>query len=271
MRIMRIGIVGHGFVGKAVEYGFAHPEVSFEIIDPKYGTNVRDMQYCDIIFVCVPTPMMDDGSIDSSILEDVMNALPHKTDLIVIKSTITPDLARKFGQYGVVYNPEFLKEKSAAEDFINHEFHVFGGAADDVDAIEQVYNTYSLCKPCPVFKMSPVEASYVKYAVNSFLAMKVTFFNQLYDAVVSDGANFPTVVNVVGSDHRIGHSHTRVPGFDGKRGFGGSCFPKDTSALIGYTNSMSLIKSVIDINNGYRSEYDTDDREKQQNITFNTR
>lgn len=268
---MKIGIVGHGFVGKAVEYGFSHPEVTLQIVDPKYNTTVDDLSLCDIVFICVPTPMGDNGTIDSSILEGVMDSIWNTQGmrtLVVIKSTITPDLASKYERPGVVYNPEFLREKSAAEDFITPNFHVFGGFADDVDRIEDVYRTYSLCQPCPTFKTSAKEASFIKYAINSFLAMKVTFFNQLYDTVTHDGSNYTTVANAVGADPRIGYSHTRVPGFDGKKGFGGSCFPKDTSALVGYTDKMSLIDTVISINSQYRTQYELDEREKQQNVTF---
>ena len=266
---MKLGIIGHGFVGKAVEYGFSHPQVTIQIIDPKYGTSIDDLSECDVTFVCVPTPMSADGSIDSSILEDVMKQLtPWHAGLIVIKSTITPDLADRFGRSGVVYNPEFLREKSATNDFVNPDIHVFGGNPDDVDLLEAIYREYSLCRPCPVFKMTAKEASFVKYAINNFLALKVTFFNQLYDAAVADNANISAIVNAVGADPRIGYSHVRVPGFDGKRGFGGSCFPKDTAALVNFTDKMSLMVKAIEINNKYRSQYETDEREKQQNITY---
>ena len=116
--------------------------------------------------------------------------------------------------------------------------------------------------------MTVEEASFVKYAINTFLATKVTFFNQLYDAVSQTSANFNKIISVVGADPRIGHSHAKVPGFDGKRGFGGACFPKDTAALLNYTDKMSLLEKVIEINNSYRSSYNKDDRELAQNISY---
>lgn len=272
---MKVGIVGHGFVGKAVEYGFTHPKVETKVVDPIYGTTARDLGPCDVVFVCVPTPMGDDGKINASILESVMSFLDdsYLFPLVVIKSTITPDIATRYQhsrRRGVVYNPEFLREKTAGDDFVNPSMHVFGGYEEDVDLLERIYKEYSLCRPCPVFKMTAQEASYVKYAINSFLSVKVTFFNQLYDAAVSDNANFTSIINAVGNDPRIGYSHTRVPGFDGKRGFGGSCFPKDTSALVNFTDKMSLVEETIRINNQYRSRYEVDEREKQQNISFGT-
>lgn len=145
---------------------------------------------------------------------------------------------------------------------------MFGGNIDDVNLLEAIYKEYSLCRPCPVFKMTSKEASFVKYTINNFLSLKVTFFNQLYGAAVANDANISAIVNTVGADPRVGYSHVRVPRFDGKRGFGGSCFPKDTAALVNFTDKMSLMTKAIEINNEYRSQYETDEREKQQNITY---
>jgi UDPglucose 6-dehydrogenase len=269
---MKIAIVGHGFVGKAVHYGFTHINNEFFIVDPIYGTSIEDVPTdVDVVFVCVPTPMRDDKKIDSSILEDCMEKLIQRLDdnaLIVIKSTITPDIASSFSNYRVVYNPEFLTERSALSDFIRPEFHIFGGSKENIDVLRNVYENFSLCEPCEVFEMTLEEASLSKYAINSYLAMKVTFFNQLYDVAEDMGANFSKVVKAVSKDSRIGPSHTRVPGFDGKRGFGGACFPKDTSALVNFTDKMTLIESVISINNLYRSAQELDEREKIQNVKY---
>ena len=275
---MRILIIGHGFVGKAVDYGFSHPSVHKTIVDPKYGTIVDsvDARTYDFIFVCVPTPMGEDGRIDTTILDNVMALLDHQFDhrshmpipTIIIKSTVTPDIV-KYLPYYVVYNPEFLTEKSANEQFVDPQFHIIG-ATDETRAksVANLYEQYSLCNPSDIFYMTPEEASFVKYTINSFLAMKVTFFNQLYDAVADTDANFGTIIKAVGSDKRIGHSHTKVPGFDGKQGFGGACFPKDTSAFVSYSNCLTLLKECININNKYREGYELDDREKEQNITY---
>ena len=116
--------------------------------------------------------------------------------------------------------------------------------------------------------MSLQEASFVKYTINSFLAMKVLFFNQLYDAVGDTSANFATIIKAVGSDGRIGSSHTSVPGHDGKQGYGGACFPKDTSAFVNYSNRLTLIEKCIEINNTYRSQYELDEREKEQHVNY---
>lgn len=255
---MKMLIVGHGFVGKAVDYGFSHPDVEKTIVDPKYDTHLKDIdvKQFNIVFVCVPTPFGFDG-IDSSILDEVMEYLipkePQQWPTVVIKSTVTPDVLSKYDKSFIVYNPEFLTENSANEQFINPQFHVFGGNPMTTQNVNKIYDKYSLCNPCPAMHMTLEEASFVKYTINSFLALKVVFFNQLYDAVGETDADFNTIVKAVGMDRRIGHSHTKVPGFDGQRGYGGSCFPKDTFAFASITNHLTLLRKAITINHDYRS------------------
>jgi len=270
---MNILIIGHGFVGQAVDYGFEHPFVSKTIVDPKYGKLLDDIDInsFDFIFVCVPTPMGALGSVDDSILSSVMETIAHKQHkaIVIIKSTITPDIISKYKQDNVVYNPEFLTEKNANEQFINPQFHVFGGEPDACSDVDNLFRNYSNVHPSPAHMMTLEEASFVKYTINTFLAMKVTFFNQLYDVVNDTDANFAKIANVVGQDSRIGLSHTRVPGYDAKQGFGGACFPKDTNAFFHYSNKLTLLEECIRINNTYRSRYELDEREKEQNIEYN--
>lgn len=263
---MKILIVGHGFVGQAVDYGFSHPQVQKTIVDPKYDRTIDDINPMDynLIFICVPTPMGDSGNIDASIVNDVITKV-GKCPLIVVKSTVTPDIVKHWPD-NVVYNPEFLTERSAKDDFVNPPFHIMGGVY--TYDLEEYYHKYSICTPCPVYHMSAMEASYVKYAINTFLSTKVTFFNQLFDSVTKAGGNFNIVANAVGADPRVGYSHTRVPGFDGKQGFGGACFPKDCSAFVNYDNMLTLLDKVININNDYRSQYELDEREKAQNVYY---
>jgi UDPglucose 6-dehydrogenase len=266
--VKKIAIVGHGFVGKAVDYGFSNPDVQKIIIDPKYGNSIADIpSTVDAIFVCVPTPM---GNF--SIIKDVVSELSKRklTDVstVVIKSTVPPNVLFEFSKWGVVYNPEFLREANANEDFVNPPMHVFGGPYTKVKKLERLYKTHSLCKPCPVFKVSIEEASAIKYTINSFLATKVMFFNQIYQMAEDNGLDFNRIVNAVGSDPRIGQSHTRVPGFDGKFGFGGACFPKDTLAFTNYSNKLTVLAEAVARNNDIRKNYELDDREKEQEVEY---
>ena len=266
---MKILIVGHGFVGKAVDYGFTHPNVDKTIVDPKYNIHLDDIDSSlyDCTFVCVPTPMANDGSVDCSIINNIINKLSINS-LIIVKSTVTPDIVKRWPHKGIVYNPEFLTEKSANEQFVSPAFHIFGGEDWATSKAALLYEKYSLCDPCPVLKMTAEEASFVKYTINSFLATKVTFFNQLYDAVGDTDANFATIIKAVGMDSRIGPSHTKVPGFDGKQGYGGACFPKDTLAFTHYNNKLTLLEKCIIINNNYRLQYEMDEREKEQHVNY---
>lgn len=270
---MNILIIGHGFVGKAVDYGFSHPDVNKVIVDPKYGNSINDIpdHTYSCCFVCVPTPMGNDGTVDSDIITNVVRScVGKKIEMVVVKSTVTPDIIvelKKIFKH-IVYNPEFLTEKSANEQFVDPQFHIFGGDKEDCQSLQEYYNDYSLCNDCPTFTMSLEEASFVKYTINSFLAMKVTFFNQLYDAIGDTDANFARVIKAVGADSRIGSSHTKVPGFDGKQGYGGACFPKDTSAFTKFSNKLTLLEECIRINNNYRLQHELDDREIEQNVNY---
>lgn len=284
----RLGIVGHGFVGKAVSYAFTHPLVDMHVVDPQYDTTIDDLidfnPMC--VFVCAPTPMNPEtGFVDASIVEDaVLKLIEHTEALVVVKSTITPDIVDRIYNSifedaidRLVFNPEFLTEKSAEEDFVNSDYHILGGTDRANAELAEIYEVFSICKARDYYRMSGCEASFVKYAVNSFLATKLTFFNQLYDLVNAFHCSYNMVVNAVGRDPRVGIGHTRVPGYDRKRGYGGACLPKDIMAFLKFSEfkgengdviSFDLLEKVIDVNNRYRSMYELDDREKANNITF---
>lgn len=271
---MKIAIVGHGFVGKAVDYGF--PVDNKILIDPQYGSSVEDLkgQSIDVAFICVPTPMSKDKKINGNIVKDCVTYLKENTNtaIIAIKSTITPDIVKELqqGEKGsrVIFNPEFLMERTYKDDFVNPDFHVFGGEKKTAEALLRIYEKYSKCKPCPVYFVTGAEASLIKYGINSFLASKVLWFNQFLDVVDQHGGDYTNVINAITSDERITSSHTLVPGHDGKRGFGGACFTKDTAALLGVSPQFSVLQEVVNRNNEYRLVYELDDREKEQNVHY---
>ena len=279
----RIGIVGHGFVGQAVEYAFTHPIVKFRLYDPKYNTDIEELKEMDredhphCFFICAPTPSNDDGSVNSSIVEtSVIKCLNYTDAMVIVKSTITPDVVdRLYGSMNAeqkdrfAYNPEFLTEKNAKADFVSAKYHVVGGTPSAIMETIDIYEIFSSCESNDYHRMTAYEASFVKYSINSFLSTKVTFFNQLYDLVNLYGCNFNSIVRAVGKDERVGMGHTRVPGFDGKRGYGGACFPKDTSAFNTFSNQeFSVLSEVIRANNEYRKEYEKDSRELEQNVSY---
>jgi len=274
---MKIAVIGHGFVGKAVSFAFTIPQNRVQIIDPIYDSHISELEEdTNFAFVCVPTPMGPNGVIDASIvmtcITEVVERAPHA--IIVLKSTVTPEVVNDLASYAyagtrLVYNPEFLTEKSAQEQFINPPFHILGGRAESAHKVEKLYTYHSLCKPAPAYFMSPAEASFVKYGINTFLATKVTYFNQLFDAMIQTDHVRPNVaINAIGLDPRIGSSHTTVPGYDGRRGYGGACFPKDTTAFFNDYPNMTVLEEAIDTNKEYRSQYELDFREKEQNVRY---
>lgn len=274
MKKLKMAIIGHGFVGKAVDFGFPDDKCEKTLIDPLYLTFLKDIpQDVQVCFVCVPTPMGKGGAIDSSIVEETVTYLKNNLScLIVIKSTVIPsvikELASGLDGYRVIYNPEFLTERNANNDFVNPPMHIFGGDEASTYSLQQIYDVYSNCARCKIFRMSPTEASFVKYGINCFLATKVLWFNQFYDVVQKEGANYGTIINAISGDPRIGSSHTLVPGFDGKRGFGGACFPKDTSAFSNYAEDFTVLAEAIAANNEYRKNYKKDHREEAQNVEY---
>lgn len=278
-----VGVIGHGFVGKAVEKSFVHTVNRF-LVDPNYDTDIDQLidRQPSLVFVCTPTPVGENGAIDAAITVDAILKVLRMTKAgVVLKSTVTPDVLRGIvetieqGQmaHRFIYAPEFLTEKNAAEEFANPEYMVFGGMQTSCGELLEFFR-YSTIVRLPnesdrIHIVHPVEASFIKYAINCYLAMKVTFFNQLSDAVEKEPMCLPTnVLKAISCEPRIGRSHWMAPGPDGKKGFGGACFPKDISAMINYTDELSLLEKVIEINNEYRAEYDLDEREKAQNISF---
>ena len=283
-----IGVVGHGFVGKAVERSFM-ADVERFLVDPNYSTTLDQLieQEPALCFVCTPTPVGGTGRIDAAVTTDAVLKLIRQTKAgVVLKSTVTPDIVdkicRTIGEeaHRFIYAPEFLTEKNADHEFCNPNFMVFGGLQSSVSTLIDFfhYNTYvKLPKNTEddggIHICHPVEASFVKYGLNCFLAMKVVFMNQLMDACGDESwtVNPLMVAKILSSEPRVGATHWRAPGPDGKKGFGGACFPKDLSALINYSDKFTLLEKAQEINNAYRAEYDRDEREEAQNITFGTK
>jgi nucleotide sugar dehydrogenase len=277
---IKIGIIGHGFVGKATEDGFSINSEK-KIIDPKYGSNISELDSFnpDFIFICVPTPMSEDGSQDLSIINEVFESLKgkFKNSILILKSTILPDFLYFYSSdfQNLVYNPEFLRESFASEDFINSQMILLGGEKTNLEKVKLLYQNHSKCKTNNFIFTDFQTASLVKYTINTFLATKVLFFNQINSIFNKSGSreSWSKFIDIVSQDKRIGTSHMQVPGPDGRRGFGGACFTKDTAALSSYSRvnktEINLIESIIKINNLIRKSYnELDAREREQNVNY---
>ena len=256
-----IGIVGKGFVGGAVAFGFSPStgyEANIRIYDKDDDKATHSLEEVvtesDFIFVSVPTPSNADGSINLSILESVINDIAHVESnrgtnaVILIRSTVVPgttrNLAEKFPSLNFVFNPEFLTERSANFDFISQTRFILGGAIQDTEKVAALYKQ-RFGKTLSCIQTDFESAELIKYVCNVFFATKISFLNEM--RLVSDkvGANWEDVIEGFVRDGRIGNSHNSVPGHDGKYGYGGSCFPKDVQALINFGDELDLDLSVV--------------------------
>lgn len=208
---------------------------------------------CDIAFLCVPTPQGEDGSADLSYVQraaqEIAAVLPYEA-IVVNKSTVpvgstkVVERALKRPDVKVVSNPEFLREGSAVQDFLKPDRVVVG--SDDQAAALKVASLYDGLST-RVIITDPASAETIKYAANAFLATKLSFINAIAAICEGVGADINDVVVGMGSDKRIGENFLR-PG----PGWGGSCFPKDSRALIKIAEdadySFDLLKGVITVN-----------------------
>jgi len=250
MNYEKIGIIGHGYVGEAIAQATMPPLQSI-ILDPAKGfTATYDTikKECNAVFICVPSPQGENGECDTSILEEVLSNLSDYTGTIISKVTATPkfyeEQSKRFPN--LVYVPEFLRATTHFTDFVNAKWLIVGGTvgAHQREAIR-------ICKMLQadlthIELCSIGEAAFVKYSINSFLALKVVFMNELYQLSVAHDYEWKHLAYLIKMDERIGHSHTQVPGADGHFGFGGACFPKDTNALLKYAEELGVNLNTLD-------------------------
>lgn len=243
---IKIGIVGVGFVGRAILSAYEGRAICY---DPAAGYNasIEELMHASVIFVCVPSPPRNDGSCDTTILESVLEQLKGYRGVIVSKVTAPPSeyvrLEKKYPR--LVYAPEFLTAANAVDDYKNSKFLIIGGNSTltqiAVDAI-----LVGLGNEVVVKETDIATAALAKYTINSFLATKVAFFNELYDVAQASKVDYNELATLIKLDPRIGESHMQVPGPDGNRGFAGACFPKDTAALAHYAHKVGEDLSILE-------------------------
>lgn len=250
---MKLTIAGHGFVGKAHEALFKKTN-EITTYDPPKGMN--EFGNPDGVVVCVGTPQGDDGSCYMGHVFEVMKLVDVSIP-VLIKSTISLEgwyqLIKQYPDHKITFSPEFLREVSAIEDVLNADSVLLGGGDENIWV--DVFKGCMSSGKVAIF--NPEELILAKYFRNSFLSTKVAFFNQVYDFCEKIGVNFDEVREAISMDKRIGPGHTLVPGPDGQRGFGGHCFPKDTSAIVktadGLEIDLSIIKEVRKYNETIRN------------------
>lgn len=216
----------------------------------------EDLNFSKVYFVCLPTPMYEDGSADLSIVEGVLQELADAPGerIAVVKSTIPPGSTenwnKKFSSQGlhVIFNPEFLTEANALDDMRNQNRIILGGPRPWINEVKQIFQ--AAFPQVPIVKTSSTTAEMVKYMTNNFLTVKVAFANemaQICEALDNSGLNvdYDKVVEYAKYDKRLGDSHWSVPGPDGNRGFGGHCFPKDVNAMIQVSKDLGVDAKVM--------------------------
>jgi UDPglucose 6-dehydrogenase len=257
---MKIGIIGAGFVGGAIKNAYDTFGVPVIVHDPAKGfvSTWEELRSCDGLFVCVPSPTFDSGECDTRILEEVLSNLAGMEGVIISKVTAPPGVYSKLQVVhpNLVHAPEFLVAATANDDYIHGYFAFIGGGEEYCQKAESIIRAGQPSLR-DVTYCTITEASLAKYTINSFLATKVVFMNQVYDLANQLGVNYTALTNMLASEKRFGDSHMRVPGPDGSRGFAGACFPKDTQALVFEAEragvDFSLLKSAIEANKTLRT------------------
>tara|TARA_R110001583_G_scaffold84781_5_gene222659 strand:- start:318 stop:1226 length:909 start_codon:yes stop_codon:yes gene_type:complete len=250
---MKLGIIGNGFVGNAIYHNFKN-DYDLLIYDKEESKanveSIREVCHSSkIIFVAVPTPMLSTGKCDLSIIFNVMAQISYwyNDNIIVLKSTVPPGTSEAImdihKDLRIVFSPEFLTEKNSINDFKECNRVVFGGKDDDV---EECISAFSRVFPDKKYlKTNWKSAEMVKYFINSFLATKVSFANEMNQICEAVGIEYSEVKDLALYDNRIGKSHLMVPGPDGSLGFGGTCFPKDLNCLMYFAVEQGIDPLMI--------------------------
>ncbi len=268
---MRIGIIGQGFVGNAIYQKFSkyYDVLTYDLDESKSNSTKDKVLNQEIVFMCLPTPMNKDGSCNVDIIERELENIDLIADnqeilkTVVVKSTIPPGTTdkwnKKYESLDIVFNPEFLTEANAVDDFENQSKIILGGSKESTTKLKQLYSSI-FRKTSKIIKTDSKTAELVKYVTNAFLSTKVSFANEIYDLCNGIGLDYDKVIEYATYDERLGLSHWGVPGPDGDRGFGGHCFPKDLSALIKITENLNIKNNVLvatqKTNNEVRSNRD---------------
>ena len=277
---MKIGIIGQGFVGTAIREGLKN-FYSVSVYDLKKELCPEEMlatppgivQNCEIIFQCLPTPMRISGECDLRIGKDsleTLNAISsahNKNPIVVIKSTVPPgtceSLNEQFENINIVFSPEFLTEANSIEDFKKQTRIILGGPRPYTTQVKTMFR--KAFPHIPIIKTGYKTAEMVKYFINNFLSVKVSFANEMYEICNTLNIDYDKVTEYALFDQRIGRSHLAVPGPDGDFGYGGHCFPKDIDAIIYIARFLGLEPDILEAtkqkNNKVRNNRDWENME----------
>ncbi|MBI2610140.1 hypothetical protein HYW53_03100 [Candidatus Giovannonibacteria bacterium] len=246
-----IGIIGQGFVGRVLKSYY--PDAKVYDIAPGNWDNLENVLAQNYIFIAVN--FKDNGLSDKSRgeLEKYFSKMPAGRK-VIFKSTLVPGVTDYFQELYpklfFCFNPEFLTEATAWEDFTQPQFQILGFPKSAPEFSDELFELLPDAAEKKV--MSAREAETLKHAQNSYYAMKVVFFNQLYDACLNLGADYEKIREILIKNPWIGDSHTII-WHKGYRGFSGKCLPKDIKAFLTVTD-LPLLKTVLEINSSLTSQ-----------------
>lgn len=244
----KIGIAGVGYVGGAVKSWFEGQGFPLFLYDKgKQLGSAEELNSAEIVFLCLPTPFDEKVGFNDEAIWEVLKQIKGEK-IVVIKSTVLPGSTDKyqasFPQHKILFNPEFLTEKNAVQDFLKPKRQIVGYTEKSKQEAEKIMEL--LPKARFQKTMRAKEAEMVKYFGNLFLANRVIFANQMYDVCEKLGVDYDKVKEAAGEDERVGKSHFDV--FDeGYRGYSRSCLPKDTKAFIQLAESLGLNPKLLKV------------------------
>lgn len=249
MKQYKVGVIGHGFVGEAQSFAFSPiSDVKVYDIDPlKSNSTLEEVYKCDFVFVAVPTPMYEDGSQDLSYIKDVFSKA-QPGPIYIIKSTVLPgttnNLIEQFTDLDIIFNPEFLTQRTAKLDMLTQARIIFGGKPNLTKRVEELFTQRFMNRN--IIHTDSTTAELIKYMNNSFFATKVSIMNEFKRLSDALGTNWDDALYGFASDSRIGDSHLHVPGPDGKAGYGGVCFPKDVNAIVSLGKELGTPMNTLE-------------------------
>jgi nucleotide sugar dehydrogenase len=248
MNIFKVGVIGNGYVGESISFAFSSVfKVFVYDIDPlRTKDELKVIHNCDFVFVCVPTPMFNDGTQDLSCVNKVFENASEKP-IYILKSTVLPgttdSLLEKFKNFKIIFSPEFLRERSAKLDMLTQSRIILGGEKKLTETAKKIF--IKRFKSKNIIQTDSKTAELIKYMNNTFLATKVSIMNEFKLICDKIGANWEDALRGFVSDGRIGDSHLNVPGHDGMLGYGGTCFPKDVNALLSFAKKHEININTI--------------------------
>jgi len=268
MKKFKVGVIGNGFVGEAISFAFSSVSdlYVYDTDSLKSLNNLESVHTCDFVFICVPTPMFQDGSQDLSYVENAFEKATSKP-VYILKSTVLPGttggLSKKYSNIKIIFSPEFLTERTAKLDMLTQSRIILGGELSLTEKAKSLFNQRFKIKN--IIQTDSKTAEFTKYMNNTFFATKVSIMNEFKLLCDKIGANWEDALKGFVSDGRIGDSHLNVPGHDGKLGYGGTCFPKDVNALLSFSKNhdiqLNTIKGGWKTNLKVRQEKDWEEKE----------